>query len=71
VVLVLLEIGQGNLDDTVLEGVVGVLQTSGPVDKGLSDTVRKVLLDRALVLSLSLSFWVCSLSDGESRWCLD
>ena len=42
-VLVLLEVGQGNLDDAVLKGVVGVLQTSGPVDESLSDTARTLL----------------------------
>lgn len=41
VVLILLEISEGDLEDTALEGVVGVLQTGGSVDKGLADTVRK------------------------------
>jgi hypothetical protein len=38
-VLVLLEIGQGDLDNSALEGVVGVLQTGGAVDEGLTDTI--------------------------------
>lgn len=38
VVLIVLEVGEGDLDDTALEGVVGVLQTAGAVDKGLADT---------------------------------
>lgn len=38
VVLILLEIGQGDLDDTALQGVVGVLETGSPVDKSLADT---------------------------------
>lgn len=38
VVLIVLEIGEGNLNDTALQGVVGVLQTTGAVDKGLADT---------------------------------
>lgn len=38
VVLILLEIGEGCLEDTALEGVVGVLQTGGAVDEGLADT---------------------------------
>lgn len=38
VVLILLEIGEGDLEDTALEGVVGVLQTGGAVDEGLADT---------------------------------
>ena len=37
VVLVLLEVGEGGLDDAALEGVVGVLNTGGPVDKSLAD----------------------------------
>ena len=37
VVLVLLEIGEGDLDDAALQGVVGVLETGGPVDKSLAD----------------------------------
>ena len=40
VVLILLEIGEGSLEDTALEGVVGVLQTGGAVDEGLADTAR-------------------------------
>ena len=42
VVLILLEIGERNLEDASLQGVVGVLETGGTVDKGLSDTVAKV-----------------------------
>lgn len=37
VVLILLEIGKGDLEDTALESVVGVLQTSGAVDQGLAN----------------------------------
>jgi hypothetical protein len=40
VVLILLEIGEGSLEDTALERVVGVLQTGGAVDEGLADTGR-------------------------------
>jgi hypothetical protein len=39
VVLVVLEISEGNLEDTALEGVVGVLETAGTVDQSLADTV--------------------------------
>jgi hypothetical protein len=39
VVLVLLQVGEGDLNDAALQGVVGVLETGGPVDKSLSDTV--------------------------------
>lgn len=38
VVLVLLEIGEGDLEDTALEGIVGVLETGGAVHEGLADT---------------------------------
>jgi len=37
VLLILLEIGKRNLENPALEGVVGVLETSGAVDKGLSN----------------------------------
>jgi len=37
VVLVLLEIGERNLKDAALEGVVGVLETGGAVDERLAD----------------------------------
>jgi hypothetical protein len=40
VVLILLEIGEGSLEDTALQGVVGVLETGGAVDEGLADTGR-------------------------------
>lgn len=38
VVLILLEIGERDLEYPSLKGVVGVLQTSGAVDEGLADT---------------------------------
>lgn len=38
VVLILLEIGERNLEYPSLEGVVGVLQTGGAVDESLADT---------------------------------
>jgi hypothetical protein len=37
VVLILLEIGERNLENTALESVVGVLETGGAVDQGLAD----------------------------------
>jgi hypothetical protein len=39
VVLILLEIGERDLEDAALEGVVGVLQTGGAVDERLADTM--------------------------------
>lgn len=41
VVLILLQIGQGNLDDAALQRVVGVLETGGPVDQSLADTINR------------------------------
>lgn len=40
VVLVVLKVSEGDLEDTALQGVVGVLQTAGTVDKSLADTDR-------------------------------
>jgi hypothetical protein len=40
VVLILLEIGERDLEYPALEGVVCVLQTGGAVDEGLADTAR-------------------------------
>ena len=37
VVLVLLQVGQRNLEDAALKGIVGVLETGGAVDQGLAD----------------------------------
>jgi len=36
-VFILLEVGKGDLENTALESVVGVLQTSGTVDESLSN----------------------------------
>jgi hypothetical protein len=41
VVLIVLEVGEGDLEDTALEGVVGILQTAGAVDQSLADTSLK------------------------------
>jgi hypothetical protein len=38
VVLVVLQIGKGDLEDSALQRVVGVLKTTGTVDKRLSNT---------------------------------
>ncbi len=42
VIFILLEISEGDLNDTSLQCVVCVLQTGGAVDKGLADTVKFV-----------------------------
>jgi len=39
VVLVLLKVGERDLEDAALESIVGVLETSGAVYEGLSDAV--------------------------------
>jgi hypothetical protein len=65
VVLILLQIGERDLEYPALEGVVCVLQTRGAVDEGLANT--------AGTQSVSCH-WGCGgvlLSDGESSWCLD
>lgn len=44
VVLILLQIGQRNLDNSALEGIVRVLQTGGSVDQGLADTRKSSIV---------------------------
>jgi hypothetical protein len=63
VVLILLEIGQRNLEDSSLQCIVCVLETGGSVDKGLSDTARYIRF-------LQLYRWKLRivLSDLEGRW---
>lgn len=39
-VLVLLEVGKGDLKDPALESFVGVLETGGAVDESLSNTIN-------------------------------
>lgn len=43
VVFVVLEIGERDLEDTALQGIVGVLQTGGSVDEGFSNTFRQLV----------------------------
>lgn len=54
VVLILLQVGQGNLHDTALQRVVGVLETGGPVDQSLTDTKNRGTFVR---LQFSLFFY--------------
>jgi hypothetical protein len=54
VVLVLLQIGQRNLDDAALQRIVGVLETGGAVDQGLADTGRYVRIRLEVVVSRAL-----------------
>lgn len=42
VVLILLQIGQRNLDNSSLQSIVGVLETGSPVDESLSDTICSI-----------------------------
>jgi hypothetical protein len=57
VVLILLEVGEGSLEDAALEGVVGVLQTGGAVDEGLADT-GQLLVRYSLIASPARVFLV-------------
>jgi hypothetical protein len=41
-VLILLKIGERDLDDTTLQSIVGVLETGGAVDEGLADTAEEI-----------------------------
>lgn len=72
VVLILLQVGQGDLNDPALQGVVGVLQTSGPVDKSLADTTNRIELSdfvnsRPVVIG---AIWACrllTLGSGKAK----
>lgn len=58
VFLILLEISQRDLEYPALQGVVGVLETGGPVHKSLSNTVNveKKNQDVSLVVVGMISF---------------
>lgn len=59
-VLILLQVGQGDLEYPALQCIVGVLETGGSVDEGLSDA------SKLLVFSIYVDGGgVCVLSDGE------
>ncbi len=60
VVLILLEIGEGSLEDTALERVVGVLQTGGAVDEGLADTGRVLVWYSGIPRSLFFYSSACA-----------
>jgi hypothetical protein len=80
VVLILLKVGERDLEYPALEGVVCVLQTRGAVDEGLTDTARETqsalksysntLLQRLDAAAATAAVGVL-LSDGESSWRLD
>lgn len=53
VIFVVLEIGERDLEDTALQGVVGVLQTGGSVDEGFSNTFRQLVFVRLFTKSRS------------------
>lgn len=60
VVLVLLEVGKRDLEDTALESVVGVLQTSGAVNEGLPNTIGSQPLSAlAHIFTRLLAFLFC------------
>ena len=56
VILILLQIGQRNLENTTLQGIVGVLQTSGAVDKGLSNTIPPIQSATCLLKPLPIIY---------------
>ena len=64
-VLILLQIGQRYLNDPSLQCIVGVLETGGSVDEGLSDTAN--MLDSFSFYMIVLGF---VLSNGEGGWSL-
>ena len=70
-VLIFLEIGEGDLEDAALEGIVGVLETSGAVHESFADTIRNNLVRTFMTLSLRFSFGLCSLSDSKGAGCLE
>lgn len=47
-VLVLLEVGERDLDDAALESIVGVLETGRPVHQGLANTAGKSVSSKFL-----------------------
>lgn len=49
VLLILLEVGEGDLNDTALQGVVCVLETGGTVDQGLANTVAQNVSHNSLL----------------------
>ena len=65
VVLIVLEVGEGDLEDTALEGVVGVLQTAGAVDKSLADTGQSPLVNQTKIYPSSNSGVH---TRGSGRW---
>jgi hypothetical protein len=68
VVLILLQVGEGDLDDAALQGVVGVLETGGPVDKSLADTVAGAVRSSSSPRgAVAIRVSDCLLSDVERR----
>ena len=65
VVLILLQIRQRNLEDSALQRIVCVLETSGSVDKSLADTTGNV---RWVIRFMRKKVFV--LSDIEGGWSL-
>ena len=65
VVLILLEIGERNLEDTALEGVVGVLETGGAVDKSLADTVAAAVRSSSSLPSYRCDSYIGLLTLGR------
>lgn len=74
VVLIVLQVSEGDLEDTALERVVGVLQTAGTVDEGLADTLDIVSICccsfffSSLPESVIRIFMEGSPTRGSGRW---
>lgn len=65
VVFIVLEVGEGDFEDTALEGIVGVLETGGSVYEGFTNTVCHICQpSRSFVLNLSLSS-----GRAHTLWC--
>jgi len=74
-VFVVLEIGEGNFENSTLEGVVGGLETGCAVHQGLSDTVNSIVSGSLPMHILPIPYQVdCGcyiLSRVEGGWGLD
>jgi hypothetical protein len=68
VVLILLEIRQRNLEDSALQCVVCVLETSGSVDKSLADTAEFVRILPSDIVKQGISYSRTWKEDGALRY---
>lgn len=71
VVLILLQIGERNLEDPSLQRVVGVLETGRPVDKSLADTGDMLDFrhrDISWMISVRIGFSYSRMLKGAGAW---